>query len=603
MNPAFVRILMLGLLAVGGRDVLSAETTVVRDGKPVATIVLAERPTWAARFAAAELQLHVQKITGALLPIAFGDEKASGTRILIGPSAAAKQLGLSGDDLKHQEYLVHFLPDAIVLMGKDKAEPVPSPGASAPADANGAAPSVPPPGLFDEQATCYAVYDFLEKCCDVRWYGPAALGLIYPNKRTLTVNPIEVRRRPALLYREGWPPNGWGIGRQLWGEPDEREVQLFWRRLRAGGQRYACNHSLYGYYDRYWEKNPQSPQLFEVAHPDWFAQGYTGKPPQMCYTNEGFIRQVIQDARDYFDGKGLKPGAMGGGNFFALVPMDNNQYCKCPTCQAQMIPDPESKDHFTRGIASDYIFGFANKVARAIKESHPDKFLATIAYYDYAYHPQKVRLEPNITVQLCLHVRNWWAPAMERNDMKVYSTWVEKEKDRPIYLWLYYCFPEEAAVNRKGHGFPGFFAHTAARQIKMFARDGIRGAFLNGLGEQVDTYVTFKLFDDPTLDVDRLLDEFFTRYYGAAAEPMKQLYLRIESIYSDPANYSEEVRTANRHFHQTEEMAWKYLGTPERMADLGRLMQQAKAAAATDMEKRRVALFEDAVWNYMVKGR
>jgi len=44
--------------------------------------------------------------------------------------------------------------------------------------------------------------------------------------------------------------------------------------------------------------------------------------------------------------------------------------------------------------------------------------------------------------------------------------------------------PEEVATNGKFHCFPGFFAHTLDRQIKMFARDGIRGAFFNGLGNR-----------------------------------------------------------------------------------------------------------------------
>lgn len=43
------------------------------------------------------------------------------------------------------------------------------------------------------------------------------------------------------------------------------------------------NHSLYGYYDRFWEKSadPQKAKLFE------------GKPPQMCYT----IRRTVEPLR------------------------------------------------------------------------------------------------------------------------------------------------------------------------------------------------------------------------------------------------------------------------------------------------------------------
>jgi hypothetical protein len=118
----------------------------------------------------------------------------------------------------------------------------------------------------------------------------------------------------------------------------------------------------------------------------------------------------------------------------------------------------------------------------------------------------------------------------------------------------------------------------------------------------VDFYITMKLLDDPELDIDEILDEFFASYYGASAEPMKKLYLRIEEIYSDPDNYLPEVRTEERQFHQNEEIAWKYLGTEEHVAELGALMQQAKQLVITDVEKQRVQLFERGVWNYMVEG-
>jgi len=473
-------------------------------------------------------------------------------------------------------------------------------GRGVPQDSSGILRPIAPPAPFDEQGTCYAVYDFLERYCGVRWFAPTELGMVCPSRVTLQVSGTDVRRAPFFRFRQGSYMPVYGLLREVWNHPTQREVQLYACRMRLGGEPYAANHSFYGYYERFWKK--ESP-YFEGEHPDWFAQGYSGMPPQMCYTNEGFIRQVIQDARDYFDGKGTKVGAQANGDYFALVPMDNSAWCKCQNCQAQLNPEEKENPHFSNGWASDYIFGFANKVAKAIRQSHPHKFLATLAYSSYAYYPKRIRLESNIAVQMCLHVRNWWAPSMEENDMKFYRSWVSREKDRPLYLWLYYTFPEEVAINGKWHCFPGFFAHTLDRQWKMFARDGIRGAFLNNLGEYLDTYLTFRLMDDPWQNVDKMIEEFHRLYYGAAARPMQQLYLQIESIYSNPANYPEEIRTGKKHSHQTEEIAWGYLGTAERMAQLQKLMEEAKALASTDVEKKRVALFERGIWEYMVEGR
>ncbi len=77
----------------------------------------------------------------------------------------------------------------------------------------------------------------------------------------------------------------------------------------------------------------------------------------------------------------------------------------------------------------------------------------------------------------------------------------------------------------------------------------------------------------------------------------------IEDVYTDPDNYPDEVRATNKHYHQSEEFAWVYLGTPERMADYAVLMEQARASASTPLEQARVAAFDEGIWQQMVEGR
>ena len=143
------------------------------------------------------------------------------------------------------------------------------------------------------------------------------IGLVCPKTPTLAVHGVEIRRAPSMLHR--WITPG---PLYLPGPPQkapEQDVQLWKLRMRIGGQNFWVCHLFYGYYDR-----------FLTTHPDWFAQGYAGQPPQMCYTHPGFIRQVVQDARDYFDGKGIKSGATAVGDVFGLVPMDNMELVQMP---------------------------------------------------------------------------------------------------------------------------------------------------------------------------------------------------------------------------------------------------------------------------------
>jgi hypothetical protein len=216
-----------------------------------------------------------------------------------------------------------------------------------------------------------------------------------------------------------------------------------------------------------------------------------------------------------------------------------------------------------------------------------------------------------VVVQLCLHTRNWWCPSMEVNDLKVLDDWRRQDPDRPLYLWLYYNFPALNAQSGDFGYFPGFFAHTVIGQMERYRQARIRGIFMEHSSEfgqttlmdQLEFHVTLKLADDPTLAGNALIDEFFQRYYGAAAKPMADLYGRIEETFTQPANYPEAIRTSPGHQHQTEELAWGSLGTPERMAQFAALMTQAEAAAEAPAEKARVAAFRQGLWEPMVTGR
>ena len=760
-----------------------------KNGRPAATIVTAKQPTVVTTCAAAELQYHVWKITGALLPIVTDDVAVTGPRVLIGSSKAIDKLALSNKPQQTQEYAIRFLPNTLVILGKEppvgeavaalskravgrfgqslafdgqrdqittppldfndeqgtfeawvwlpkttrknpgtllrldgngpwsyhilqceasshrisyasydgktvgsitsaelpagwhhiaatydatagkmalyvdgalagtasykktachdatlnigglptagsptignpfegriddirisktvrKIERVDSPSRS---DAqtilllNCDEPSGPPqssslalttarlPDPIGENGTLYGVYDFLERFCDVRWYAPGEIGVVCPKTPTLVVHGVDVQRAPVMKYR--WitdtplhmpgPPNA----------APQRDVHLWKLRMRIGGQPYSVSHSFYGYYKR-----------FLKDHPDWFAQGYTGEPPQLCYTNPDVIRQVVQDARDYFDGKQAHPGATSMGDVFGLVPMDNNSWCKCARCQAELNPAEKNNLQFTNGKASNYIFGFVNKVAREVRKTHPQKWIGALSYSDYAYRPTNGPVEPNVVVQMCLHTRNWWCPSMEANDRKVLREWREQDLNRPLYLWLYYNFPGMNAQSGNYHYFPGYFAHTVVSQMKMYHAANIQGMFIEHSSEfgesylmdQLEFYVTMKLADDPTLDGNRLIDEFFTRYYGSAAAPMKEIYDLIEKTFTDPKGYPLEIQQSPAHHHQTPELAARFLGSKQRMDRLATLMAQARDAAKTPEEQQRVALFETGQWNYMLEGQ
>ena len=477
-------------------------------------------------------------------------------------------------------------------------------GAGAPRDALGFV-MPPPPTKFTPQATCYAVYDFLERFCGVRWYAPGDDGTVIPEILSLSVAGDDVRRKPALEFRDA-PPSlrdlSWGLVAR--GSYQTQDATLFMCRMRLGGRNFYTMHSFDGYYDRFWKKNPKHPESFEGRRAEFFAQGYpkADPPPQLCYSNPALVEQVVKDCRVRFDA---------GADMVDLVPMDNDSHCRCAACQAALNLK-ESDGLFSSGRASDLVHGFANKVAAELRKSHPDRFVGVLAYFDYARFPRNIgTLEPNILVGPCLAARNWWCPPMKENDIGFYKSWVEKAPGRIHCLIVYQCFPGDATGGRFRF-FPGFHAHMLADAMGMFHEDGVRGIFLCGVAEYIDGYLTLKMMDRSDLDVDAALDEFFRLYYGEAAIPMRQIYDVIERTYSDPANYPPSVRDprsyANRklgekHFHQTKEMAWTWLGTQDRIDRIKALFAIANATQVGEAERRHLEAFESVAYRHLLEGR
>ena len=106
--------LMLAVMCLTTVSLVSA-VELVKDGKPAATIVLAEKPTRSAQLAALELQYHIKLLTGATLEILKGKLPAKGAKIFVGESKFTK----GRKQFEFQEYQVSVKGDAVILAGCD----------------------------------------------------------------------------------------------------------------------------------------------------------------------------------------------------------------------------------------------------------------------------------------------------------------------------------------------------------------------------------------------------------------------------------------------------------------------------------------------------
>ncbi|MBR5550005.1 MAG: DUF4838 domain-containing protein [Kiritimatiellae bacterium] len=562
----------------------SGKMPLAENSRALADIVIAPDADENLRFAADELKLHLDKITGASFSIVSRPaEGRKSLRIAYNPKLAQQELSIS------------FSSAGVALES----------------------------GGFPE----YAAWDFLRDYCGVSWLDPTDAGTIIPSKPNLSVKQKNRKDRP---FAKGRNPGNMSVGRsfggayspELWKRGSsgwtnylhvaypsafaggssfaaaEREIarrkNLFLRRMKAGGEISRACHSFYGWYDRFWNK--KHPK-FEQFRPDFFAKGYekADRPPQLCYSNPDVIKQAVADVRAYFD-NGDKNGYQWGKDACCLEPMDNGSFCLCEKC----APQYHRELALSSSQQSDYWFRFVNAVAKEVAKTHPDKKISTLAYYTHCGVPT-FRLEPNVIVHYCFTCnRIPYAQRYARQEDQL-RDWRAAYPDRPFGLWLYNTFPKEYADNSTFvNCFPGFFAHVLAKEYALLGSLDISEHIYNcGFVDDYENFLSLRWMWDPREPLELLEYDYFSSY-GKAAAPIKEFYRIVEERYCTRANYPTEMLMKGT--HQSVEFAWKVLGTPEVMRELGRLMDEAERRADTPLAKARVANWRAGIFDYMTAG-
>lgn len=585
----------IALRADGGKRYALAEA-----GRARAEIVVGARADKAARFAAADLKWHLDKITGADFKVVAEDEATTNVpvRILVGSSSLTAH---RGPDLAEQEFVVCSRPGVIELIGRDAEDK----GTFVYRNDDEGVVLKNAPGFYDLQGTMYAVYDFLTRECGVVWADTTDLGTVLPNDPNLAVSVTDRRKTPYFAYRGG-TIDGYRLNPLFWkrGSAEENafkefayahptryddQDRLFRLRHRIGGRKANANHSFYHYYGKYWKENDKN---FIRKWPEIFAQGYEGVPPQMCYSSKAFINLVIRDVRAYFDQDPETGKFRWGKDNYCLEPMDSSFYCKCPDCQRQMEPERAHEN----GSDSTYWFSFVKTVAEAISESHPGKQISTLAYHSHEALPRGITLPKNVVVYFCVYANRMPYSDMLGRQLARMKAWREAYPGQPLAMWLYNTFPLEHTDKGGFHCFPGFFANEAYRQFQFFKANDIRaGIFHCGFNGEVDNYMHLEWMIDPDRKPEELLDEYFCGF-GKAAVPLKEFYRTVERRYCDRSRYPKGV------VQQTAKLAWGGDDIRPTMEKLAHLMHEAEEQAATSDEKRRVVQWKLAVWDYMKMG-
>ncbi|MGB0409870.1 MAG: DUF4838 domain-containing protein [Opitutales bacterium] len=348
-----------------------------------------------------------------------------------------------------------------------------------------------------------------------RWYWPGELGF--------ELLPAAADKFPAgpRLESPGF------VQRTL--HPVETD---FGRRNRLN-RRFAFNHNL--------------ARIFTEAvyedHPEVFAaiEGKRRRPrkspkldPQPDFTNAITVDLAAEAALEHFR---TSPEATS----FSLSINDNILYDEGAATEAMVSPLSYFRG---RPNYTDLVFRFMNEVAERVfrvpgmlqTPSGQDRYLTALAYY-WAEQSPSFELHPRVMPVLTSDRAQWHDPNYRSEDRALIERWVHSGAER-IATWDYYF------------GAP----YPYPRQFKQWMVESIR--YLHGQGVDVffsqlpsvwgldgpKAWLAAQLLWDPEADAHQLLDEFYTHFFGLAAEPIRQFYEIAERTRNERAGQANWIK-------------------------------------------------------------
>ena len=500
----------------------SENAVLVDQGKAVSCIILPERPTRAAQFAALEFRYLIHLLTGTELPVAREGDVFSGLPIRIGSRDSAR----NQEKFSPEEYLVEITREGITLAGLDDPDY---------GRVDYSNPRTYPSCSYTRKATTYAVYEFLEQACGMRFYFFGDNGIFFRPRKSLSVKPMRMRSRPAMSscrWFEISTPEGVSAR-------DRALLEARWRKSALT----QVNHNTWSIYFRYWGRATGNfygslPELFKEKRPGYFAQGYKGKahlcavagkfpgdpdlPPQLCSSSEGPVNYFAEEALAAFHGEKVsgarfKPPRFPGMPFYyPIMEDDNKHWCLCGNCR-KLFPDVPAEQR------AGYIhFDWINRIAAKGRELEPELNFITGAYSNSLLYPDPaiLKLEPNVAVRLCLAIDSWFHPGIYKWQHSVYKQWVTREAaKRQLSVWCYMLSPkfEAKTFYKYGNFIPMLYPWKAGKIFREFVEDGIRGYFAEiDIGTLfLEAYVINRIaFYGKQTEPDQIISEYFQNYYN-----------------------------------------------------------------------------------------
>ena len=546
-------------------------------------IVLSPTAAIMTRFAAVELQQLLSRKLGYEPPI-VEQPSAEKCSFVLGLNEYSQAAGIDAESLCRDAFIIRTVGNNIHILGRDDAQ----------YDQFAAVKRASGWQFHYEKGTLFGVYDFLERFAEARFFFYDQGTIVPPGP--LQIPSIDIYDRPDFEVRQVQIYQG----KHFESENGVLARNMDYLRRRFGTQYVPCCHGLggLGYFQR-----------FGQSHPEYFALDSTGarvNAPRrdvwhahFCYTS-AVKEEIYQDARSCllnepaskrgiitpYDKVGWDPTAQAPGSVFCAMPGDSFFRCQCDNCRPYMQDE--------RSI-SDFYWGFVFDLAERLQREGIPGLVTNMSYPPYRLIPSNRSMPANVYVMTA--TRGPWNeryPELQAADTARIRDWVEYGQ-RKTWLWNY--------ANKFGScDFPGI-PHTTPKAVGKYYQDVaplIFGAFLESETDCyqfnfLNYYVFSKVAWDNRCDVNAVLQDYYQRLFGAAAQPLRQFferleYLWLEKVLKEPVVTELGPSSVTASTHE----CWKDIYSKTEREALTELFQQAETLAAnTPDELSRVKLFRE----------
>jgi len=596
------------------RPVHGPPLTLVENGQARATLVLADRPSSAAREAARELQTALRKMSGAELPVVAESKlnQAAGgdCLVLLGDTQLGRSKGISADGLPLEGYRIKSEGNLLFIVGSD----------------------LRPENQQTLYGTRHGVIALLERHLGFRWLWPGEVGEVVPHEQSVRIPPLDEEDAPAMRLRKmrnyGAAIPAATHAPDLVSEQEKQATRTgsVSDRIQSGldrldlsshemgawfadsfawfpHQRLGASYKLEAThaYTGWWEK-------FGQEHPKWFALQRNGlreqfpQREQFCNASAELITQIAAakieqlKANPDLDCVSISPNDGG-----------KNSFCLCEECRKLDPPDGPAVSLITRlgGRRIDYpyvslsdrLMNWYDHVADDVARTYPDKWLAAMAYSAYRDPPLAARIHPNLLVIFV--GMGYFDDSALAVDRARWEAWASVARN--LYLR-----PNAFHI---GHAMPAVFVKKIDQDIKRCYQTGMIGADWDSVIHHWSTqglnyYVLARLLWDPSQDAEAIVQDYCQKGFGPAAKEIRQYFQQLEDLSNQMAGGAkaageqqlreEEMDTGSRRNPVYDRIPDCY--NADAIAQLNATLNRARAAVAGDTDVlKRIEFLADGV--------